>query len=173
VDAPISAEELVRPWRKATIVASLVAGVELLLLLAAGAALIARPLSHAIQRHAETTAAAPVKKQAPAFVRPKAPPVAKPRLARAKTAVLVLNGNAHNGAASAAAARLEHLGYPISSTGNARRQDYATTVVMYRRGYRAEATRLARDLGVTVVGPLDGLTPSALHGGKLAVIVGA
>jgi hypothetical protein len=44
---------------------------------------------------------------------------------------------------------------------------------MYKGGYRGEALRLARDLHVKVVGPLDGLRPSALMGGQLALIVGA
>jgi hypothetical protein len=61
----------------------------------------------------------------------------------------------------------------IASTGNARRQDYASTVVMYRGGYRGEALRLAKDLHVKVVGPLDGLKPAALMGGQLALIVGS
>ncbi len=99
--------------------------------------------------------------------------VAKPKLSRAATGVLVLNGNGRAGAASAAAARLSGLGYRIRGKGNAARQDYATTVVMYRRGFEAEGLRLARDLHVHVVGPLDGLKPSALHGGKLAVVLGA
>jgi molybdopterin-guanine dinucleotide biosynthesis protein A len=44
---------------------------------------------------------------------------------------------------------------------------------MYRPGYRAEGQRLAKDLGVKVVGPLDGISAAALHGGELAVVVGA
>jgi hypothetical protein len=44
---------------------------------------------------------------------------------------------------------------------------------MYRRGYEAEGRRLARDLHVKVVGPLDGLKTSALHGAQLAVVLGA
>ena len=43
---------------------------------------------------------------------------------------------------------------------------------MYRPGFRAEGLRLARDMHVKVVGPLDGLKRSALHGGQLAVILG-
>ena len=35
---------------------------------------------------------------------------------------------------------------------------------MYRPGFRAEGLRLARDLKVKVVGPLDGLKPSRAHG---------
>jgi hypothetical protein len=33
--------------------------------------------------------------------------------------------------------------------------------------------RLAHDLHVGVVGPLDGVSRAALHGGQLAVILGA
>ena len=44
---------------------------------------------------------------------------------------------------------------------------------MYRHGFRAEGFRLARDLKVKVVGPLDGIPPSSLQGGQLAVVVGA
>ncbi len=44
---------------------------------------------------------------------------------------------------------------------------------MYKRGDEAEGLRLARDLHVHVVGPLDGMRPSALHGGKLAIVLGA
>ena len=34
--------------------------------------------------------------------------------------------------------RLSAIGYRVPGTGNAKRQDYATTVVMYRTGYAAE-----------------------------------
>jgi hypothetical protein len=179
VDAPLPPDELVRPWRTATIVASLIAAVELVLLLAGAALLLAKPLSHVLMQHAHHAAAATTTRKAkarPAAAakpHPKARPVAKPTLARGKTSIAVLNGNGRNGAAAAEASRLHRLGYPIASTGNARRQDYATSVVLYRPGFAAEGKRLARDLRVKVVGPLDGIAPSALHGGKLAVIVGA
>ena len=68
---------------------------------------------------------------------------------------------------------LHSLGYHVSGTGNAQRQDYATSVVLYRKGFQAEGVRLAHDLKIKVTGPLDGLSASALHGGKLAVILGA
>ena len=173
MDAPISPHELVRPWRRATIVASLVAAVELILLLGAGILLVAKPLSHAIERHAAAAAFAPVKKAA-APVRPqKRQPVGKTKLTRAHTSILVLNGNGRTGAAAAAAARLQGLGYRISGTADARRQNYATTVVMYSPGFEAEGVRLARDMKVSVVGPMDGLSKGMLHGGKLVVILGA
>jgi hypothetical protein len=177
VDAPLpSPDALVRPWRTATLVASLVAAVELVLLVVAALLLLAKPLAHAVQHHAEATAAAPVaKKTAPAahkVAKTKAI-VAKPKLLRSSTGVLVLNGNGRTGAASAAAAKLDGMGYRIRAKANAKRQDYATTVVMYRRGYEGEGRRLAQDLHVKVVGPLDGLAPSALHGAQLAVVLGA
>jgi hypothetical protein len=176
VDAPLpTPEALVRPWRTATLVASLVAAIELVLLVVAALLLLAKPLAHAVRHHAEATAAAPVaKKAAPAVHKAtKKAKVAKPKLLRSSTGVLVLNGNGRTGAASAAAARLDGIGYRVRAKGNAKRQDYATTVVMYRRGYEAEGRRLASDLHVKVVGPLDGLAPSALHGAQLAVVLGA
>jgi hypothetical protein len=177
VDAPLpTPEALVRPWRTATLVASLVAAIELVLLVVAALLLLAKPLAHSVRRHAEATATAPAAKKAAPVVhrvaRSKAK-AAKPKLVRSATGVLVLNGNGRSGAASAAAARLDGIGYRIRGKGNAKRQDYATTVVMYRRGSEAEGERLAHDLHVKVVGPLDGLAPSALHGAQLAVVLGA
>jgi hypothetical protein len=174
VNAPVTADELVRPWRRATIAAASIAAVELVLLVVAGAVLIAKPLARAARHHAEKVAAAPA-------ARPKAVP--KPAIHKAPAAtihhpraqmrVLVLNGNGRNGAAHAEAARLHSLGYRIAGAADARRHDYATSVVMYRDGFRAEGLRLAHDLHIRVVGPLDGLRPTALEGGQLAVIIGA
>jgi len=172
VDAPLEAHDaLVRPWRTATLVASLVAAVELVLLLAAVFMLVAKPLSHAMQRHAAAAAFAPVKQ--PARVIPKQLPIGLPKLMRSETGVFVLNGNGRNGAASSEAGKLGNLGYPVRATANAKRQDYATTVVMYKRGFHAEGVRLAHDVHAKAVGPLDGLKTSDLHGAQLAVVVGA
>jgi hypothetical protein len=173
VDTPLTAPDaLIRPWRTATLVASLVAAVELVLLLGAGFLLLAKPLSHAMQKHATATAFAPAKNHAAPMI-PKREPVGLPRLLRAQTGVFVFNGNGRSGAASSEAGKLSGLGYRVPGTGNAKRQDYATTVVMFKKGYAADGARLARDLGVKVVGPLDGLQPSALHGAQLAIVLGA
>jgi len=43
---------------------------------------------------------------------------------------------------------------------------------MYRGGHRGEALRLARDLRIRLVSPLDGLRPRELKGARLAVVVG-
>jgi hypothetical protein len=178
VDAPLPApENLVRSWKTATIVASLVAAIELVLLLGAALLLLAKPLSHAMQRHAVAAAAAPAAKHSKAATAPvkkmKRQHVPAAKLPRSKVGVIVLNGNGQTGAAASAAARLNSLHYRVRSTGNARRQDYASSVVMYRRGYEGEGARLARDLHVKIVGPLDGLSTQALHGGQLALVLGA
>ena len=44
---------------------------------------------------------------------------------------------------------------------------------MYRKGFEGEGRRLARDLGIRIVGPLDGLRTSQLHGAHAVVVVGA
>ena len=169
-----------RPWRRATFVATSFAAVELVLLVVCGAVLAAGPLSRAVERRAQSHVRGETHKavfQAPAPVRKElarqqaAPP--KPSRTRAQTKVLVLNGNGRTGVAHAEAARLQSLGYAVAGAADARRHDYATSLVMYRPGYRPEAARLARDLHVAVVGPLDGVPRSALRGGQLAVILGA
>ena len=135
--------------------------------------LVAKPLSHAIQQHASAAAAVatpPPKQLAQAIHRMNAPAgKARPR---GKVKIMVFNGNGLSGAAGAAAGRLQNLGYKISGTANAGHQNYATSVVMYRHGFRAEGIRLAHDLGIKVVGPLDGIRAGSLDGGQLAVIVG-
>ena len=168
-----AAHRIIRPWRTATLVASAVAAVELLVLVVVGGYFLAKPISHALRHHAEAAALAPVKKTAPPPAKRAAAAAPAAKLARAETSVIVLNGNGHSGAAANAAARVHALGHVIAATGNARRQDYANTVVMYRPGYRGEGLRLARDLHVPVVGPLDGMKADALMGGQLALIVGS
>jgi LytR cell envelope-related transcriptional attenuator len=179
VQAPLLGSDVhVRPWRTATLVTALIALVEFVALVVLGAMLLTKPLSHAVLRHVEASSSAPAKvKHAKVAVKgtlavPKHLAVVKPKLARARTGILVLNGNGRTGAASAEAVTLHNLGYPVMATGNAPRNDYATTVVMYRSGMRAEGLRLGHDLHLQVVGPLDGLRPAALHGAKLALILG-
>lgn len=170
MDAPLVApDSLVRPWKRATILASLIAAIELVALVGAGVLLLAKPLAHIVRKQAEVHALAPAKHVAtiPHTVLPTIP-----KVSRSETGVLVLNGNGRNGAASTEAATLRGLGYLISGTGNAPRHDYASTVVMFRPGFHAEALRLARDLKLKVVGPLDGLRPGQLMGADLVVLLG-
>ena len=64
-------------------------------------------------------------------------------------------------------------GYLIGDVGDASRMDYSRALVMYRCGYAAERVRLAHDLHVHIVSPLDGMRPAQLMGAHLVLIVGA
>jgi hypothetical protein len=99
-----------------------------------------------------------------------APPAAK--LARGKVGVMVLNGNGRQGAAAAAATRVRRHGYRIRLVGNAPHMTYRSSIVMYRPGFEAEGRRLARDLGIRLVGPIDGIRPAQLHGAQAVLIIG-
>lgn len=158
------------PWRTATLVASAVAAVELVALVALGIALLAKPVSDQVRRAATQQALAPVvvEKKKPKAVSAKAP-----KLTRAETSVTVLNGNGRSGAAAEAADSVRRFGYTIGTVGNAPSTDVSRTVVMYRDGYRPEAARLAKDLGVKIVGPLDGLKPADLLGAHVALVLGS
>jgi LytR cell envelope-related transcriptional attenuator len=164
--------DAVRPWRTATLVASAIAAGELVLLVLVGIALIGKPLS----QHAEKAAAAklavppPKKSTQPSPIKFKA---TKTALSREATRVTVLNGNGQQGAAAAQAGRVRQHGYPIAAVGNAPKTDYTRTMVMYRGRFRPEAVRLAKDLRIKIVTPLDGLSATALEGAHVAVIVGA
>ena len=68
---------------------------------------------------------------------------------------------------------MRRFGYTIGTVGNAPRSDFTRTLVMFRKGYQAEAARLAKDLDVKIVGPLDGLKTADMLGAHVALIVGA
>ena len=169
-------DALVRPWRTATIVASLVAAVELVLIAVLAIALFGQPLLDWAQGTAQHSTAPAAKKREPVSVeqrvQPRAAP-AKPKLARTETSVLVLNGNGVSGAAASTGALVRQKGYVIAAVGNAARSDYRRSVVMYRPGYAPEAARFARDLRVEIVSPLDGLRTKDLMGAHVAVVIGA
>ncbi len=99
------------------------------------------------------------------------PPV--PLRPRSRVSVLVLNGNGASGVAGATAAQLLGRGYRSATATNASNRDYATSLVLYRRGWAGEAERLARDSGIRVVSPLDGLPPAGSRRYQLVLILGA
>jgi hypothetical protein len=156
------------PWRTATLVASTVAAAELVILVVLGVTLLAKPVSEHVRDAAEAKVFAPVTPKPRA-----AAPVGEPKLSRAETSVIVLNGSGVSGAAAENALRVRELGYTIGTVGNAPRSDFTRTLVMFRPGYRAEAARLAADLKLKIVGPLDGLHASDLLGAHVALIVGS
>jgi LytR cell envelope-related transcriptional attenuator len=101
----------------------------------------------------------------------KAPAVAN--LPRSRTSIIVLNGNGTPGAAATVADRLSRFHYIVAATGNAPRSDFRRSVVMYRTAaFRGEALRLANDLHLRRVAPLDGMTRRDLQGAHLALIIG-
>jgi hypothetical protein len=183
VDHPLPPHDaLVRPWRLATLVTAGIAAFELLLLVVLGGALIAKNAAEAGgKRHAKAaphaSTASPTRAPARAKRKPAAPlrrhVVAKPDLTRGRVAVLVLNGNGRQGAAADAATRARVRGYRIRAVGNAPRMDYPRSLVMFRRGFEGEGVRLARDLGIRSVGPLDGIRAGQLQGAHAVVVVGA
>jgi hypothetical protein len=157
-------------WPRAAIVASIVAAVELALLVITGSALLFHHgHTQAPSARATRTAVTPAH-QKPVVHRHT---VAAPALARSKVSVVVLNGNGRQGAASAAASTVRRHGYRIRLVGNAGRMTYAHSLVMYRPGYEGEGRRLARDLGIRMVTLLDGMRTSDLHGAKAVVIIGS
>jgi LytR cell envelope-related transcriptional attenuator len=155
------------PWRAATVVVGAVALVELVALIAIGFAQLAPSASkpRPVVRHAAAVAA------------PKPKPVvhvpAVPLRPRSHVRVLVLNGNGVSGAAATQAARLQGDGYRIAGATNAQRHDYANSMVMYVPGWVREARRLARDTGVRMVSPVDGLRRAQLRGSTVILLLGS
>jgi LytR cell envelope-related transcriptional attenuator len=158
--------ELRSPWRTATLVASAIAAIELVVLLLVGISLLAEPVARRVAQTAEAKEYAVTPKKRPAT------PVSAPAMARSQVSVIVLNGSGRTGAAAATAERTRARGYTIGGVGNAPRTDYTRSLVMYRKGYAPEAQRLAKDLRLKIVGPLDGLKPPELLGAHVAVVVG-
>lgn len=174
MDHPVAVPELVRPWRTATLIATAVAGLELVLLVVAGMILLGKSLAPQVHAAAAHKALAPkVAPATPAPAKPYTPPRVVAKLSRAQTGVLVLNGNGVQGAASQAAALVTARGYPVKEVGNAPRTGYAKTRVMFAPGFEGEAKRFAKDMNLGQLGPLDGIKPAQLHGARLVFILGS
>jgi hypothetical protein len=158
------AQDLVRPWRRATIAVSAVAAVELIALASVAIVVLGNPLAHQLRASAVAAAAPPKRSAEPA-------PAKRPLLPRNETSVMVLNGNGQAGAAHAAADRVQARGYMLGNVGNAP-STTPRTLIMFRPGYAAEGRRLAHDLHVRLVRPLDGMRPRQLLGAHLVLIIG-
>lgn len=168
------------PWRTATLVASALAALELVALVTVGAFVLAHPFGHKAKQNASTPAVHHVAK--PVVHRHVVPIPAKDRFTpvvthtlrpRGRVRVLVLNANGVQGAAHAEAAHLHSLGYAIGGAANAPSHRYSQSMVMYVPGYVKEARRLAKDAGIRMVAPLDGLTHSTLNASRLVVLLGS
>lgn len=175
MDHPLVAPDaLVRPWRLAAYIAGAIAVAELLLLLVIGGGTLVETISDRVQLAAKERALAPSSpaKQQQAVTR-KRTRVAVVKTPRGRTVVMVLNGNGRTGAAASAASSVRSRGYRIGAVGNAPRTDFARSLVMYKPGFVEEGRRLAKDLGVKHVGPLDGVRAGELGRAQLVFILGA
>jgi LytR cell envelope-related transcriptional attenuator len=156
----ISAPELgPQPWRTSTLALCAVGVLGLVLLLVLVTGLFSNGSAADAKR-------APARHRAPGHPEPK-----RPTLTRAQTKVLVLNANGINGAAATAASRARARGYRVSGTGNTA-LTLGRSVVLYRPGHEPEGKRLARDEGIPLVGPLDGITPRQLRGAQVVIVLG-
>jgi len=165
----------VRAWRTAAYVAASVALVELVVLIALGGGMLADAISERVQlaaREKVSAEVAPARPEAEPVARKPAPPPAAAR-PRSRTVVVVLNGNGRTGAAASAASRVQSRGYRIGAVGNAPRTDFAKSLVMYRPGFAGEGHRLGEDLGVKMVGPLDGVRIGTMGKAQLVLVVGS
>ena len=166
------------PWRSAAFIAASVATVELLILLIVGIWLFGKFFSDEVSKATDPTTVARVAVERqleaqgiPTKTKPESSD-AKPLLPRGETSVLVLNGNGISGAASETADKVRRKHYLLAGTGNAARTDYPRSLVMYRPGFEREARRLAKDVDVRRVVPLDGMRPRELQGAHVALIIG-
>lgn len=100
-------------------------------------------------------------------------PALPPLRPRSRVSVLVLNGNGASGAAGATATRLLGRGYRSATATNVQTDSYATSLVLYRRGWGPEAQRLAKDAHIKVVAALDGRLPAGSARDQLVLILGA
>jgi hypothetical protein len=166
------------PWRSAAFIAASVAVVELLIILIVGIWLFGKFFSDEVSKATDptTVARAAVERQLEASgVSTRATedePGGKALLKRGETSVLVLNGNGVTGAADDAARKVQKKNYMLAGTGNAASTDYPRSLVMFRPGYEAEADRLAKDLDIRRVVPLDGMRKNELQGAHVALIIG-
>jgi LytR cell envelope-related transcriptional attenuator len=144
------------PWRLATLAACAVA-------LATLAGLV---LTHGQGQTRPVSDTGRVPKRQPAT-----PPL--PLRPRSSLTVLVLNGNGISGAAGNKATAILAHGYRHAIPTDAPNLDYPRSVVLYRPGWQPEATRLARDVRIPTVAPLDGRVAPVYAHVPLIVILGA
>ena len=100
-------------------------------------------------------------------------PPAMPLRPVSRISVLVLNGNGISGAAGDEATSILESGYRHAIPIDAPSHDYARSLVLYRPGWQGEAERLAREVKIPTVAPLDGSVAPAYARLPLVVILGA
>jgi LytR cell envelope-related transcriptional attenuator len=161
VDYPVQRNR----WRTRALVLAAIAALELLVLLGLGVLAAGHVLASEVETVAREHQLAPTKRKPPSAS------ADRELLARNQTSVVVLNANGVSGAAASSAACVKGLTYVVAKVGNAPRM-FGRTIVMYRKNHKLEAHRLAKDLGVRRIGPLDGLREPDLMGAHLALVLG-
>jgi CxxC motif-containing protein (DUF1111 family) len=149
------------PWRAAALAAAAVAVAELTALLALAGAHLFHVHHAAASRPSVTTPAAPAART-----------VVQPLRSRSRVSVLVLNGNGVSGAAGTEATQVLARGYRHAVPGDAP-ATYAQSVVLFRPGWQREGQRLARDVGISAVTPLDVRLPGSERRYQVVLILGA
>jgi LytR cell envelope-related transcriptional attenuator len=99
---------------------------------------------------------------------------AKQAAAKAKPAeieVTVLNGTAVPGLAASYGDKVEGKGFSLGAVTNSS-SSFAESVVMFRRGHKSEARKVAKPLGISKLQPMSGEIESVSAGADVAVIVG-
>jgi LytR cell envelope-related transcriptional attenuator len=165
-----------RPWRSAALITGAIATVELVLLVVAAFIIFAEPFADEVEKVAAQTVAEATAPPAPPAAKAGSgkakEPVVFAELPRRQTSVMVLNGNGRTGAASEAASVVQALHYLIAGTADAPRTDFSRSLIMFRAGFRGEAERLADDVRIKRVTPLDGMKSNDLGGAHVVLIVG-
>ena len=87
--------------------------------------------------------------------------------------MLVLNGNGVSGAAGTEATAILAHDYRHAIPGDASQLTYARSLVLFRPGWQREAERLARDVRIPAVAPLDGRVAPEYASVPLLVILGS
>jgi LytR cell envelope-related transcriptional attenuator len=87
------------------------------------------------------------------------------------TSVTVLNATASSKAGHTVARDVRKAGFDLASTADSRSQ-FQQTVVMFSRGGKGQATRVAHALNVTPIQPIDSETRSQAPNADVVVIVG-
>jgi hypothetical protein len=85
--------------------------------------------------------------------------------------VAALNGTAVPGLADRTGDRLEASGFQLGAVTNST-SSFARSTVMFTRGFRPEARRIARDLGIGEVEPMTAEIESVSAGADVSVVVG-
>lgn len=93
------------------------------------------------------------------------------RIKPSEIEVTVLNGTAVPGLASTFGDKIEGKGFTLGAVTNSE-SSFADSVVMFKRGHKAEAKRVAAQLQIAKLRPMNGEVASVAAGADVAVIVG-